>query len=52
MFSTLDITKAFHQFMLEEEQMNLTCVNKHEGLLRYSISCASEIFTEQIRVML
>jgi hypothetical protein len=36
---------------------NLTCVNTHEGLLRYrrlhmGISCASEIFTEQIRVML
>ena len=57
-FSTLDIiTKAFDQFMLEEEQMNLTCVNTHEGLLRHrrlhmGISCASEIFTEQIRVML
>ena len=56
-FSTLDIIKAFHQFELEESQMNLTCVNTHEGLLRYrrlhmGISCASEIFTEQIRVML
>ena len=56
-FSTLDIIKAFHQFELEESQMNLTCVATHEGLLRYrrlhmGISSASEIFTEQIRVML
>ena len=56
-FSKLDIIKAFHQFQLEDEQMNLTTITTHEGLLRYrrlhmGISCASEVFSEHIRRIL
>jgi hypothetical protein len=56
-FSKLDIIKAFHQFMLEETQRQLTVITTHEGLLRYTrlhmgISCASEEFSEHIRRVL
>jgi transposase InsO family protein len=57
LFSKLDIIKAFHQFMLEESQRQLTVITTHEGLLRYTrlhmgISCASEEFSEHIRRVL
>lgn len=56
-FSKLDIIKAFHQLLFDEESRNLTTITTHIGLFRYrrlhmGISCASEIFTETIRVML
>jgi hypothetical protein len=56
-FSKVDIIKAFHQLMLDESCRNLTTITTHIGLFRYirlhmGISCASEIFTETIRVML
>ena len=56
-FSKLDIIKAFHQLQLEDEQMNLTTITTHEGLLRYrrlhmGISCALEVFSEHIRTIL
>jgi hypothetical protein len=55
--SKLDIIKAFHQLMMDKESRHLTTITTHIGLLRYKrlhmgISCASEIFTEVIRVML
>ena len=56
-FSTLDLIKAFHQAMLAEQSRNLTTITTHIGLLRYKrlhmgIACASEIFTEHLRVIL
>ena len=56
-FSKLDIMKAFHQLELDEASKNLTVITTHIGLFRYNrlhmgISCASELFTEAIRVML
>ncbi len=56
-FSKLNIRKAFHQLELAEESRHLTTITTHIGLFRYKrlhmgISCASEIFTETIRVML
>ena len=56
-FSKLDIKKAFHQIPLAEESSNLTTIITHLGLFRYTrlhmgISCASEIFSEALRVML
>ena len=56
-FSKLDIAKAFHQLMLALECRNATTITTHIGLFRYArlhmgISCASEIFTEEVRLML
>jgi hypothetical protein len=56
-FSKLDIIKAFHQMGLDEASRYLTTIRTHIGLFRYKrlhmgISCASEIFTEAIRVIL
>ena len=56
-FSKLDIAKAFHQLMLALECRNATKITTHIGLFRYArlhmgISCASEIFTEEVRLML
>ena len=56
-FSKLDIVKAFHQLQLAKESRHLTTIVTHKGLYRYKrlhmgISCASEIFTEAIRVIL
>ena len=49
--------KAFHQMMLLEDSRYLSTITTHFGLYRYlrlhmGISCASAIFTEQIRVKL
>ena len=57
MFSVIDIMKAFHQIELHPESRYLTTITTHVGLLRYlrlhmGISCASEIFTEEIRKLL
>jgi hypothetical protein len=56
-FSKLDIRKAFHQLELSEESRGHTTIVTHKGLYRYKrlhmgISCASEIFTETVRVIL
>jgi len=56
-FSVIDIMKAFHQLELHEESRYLTTLTTHVGLVRYlrlhmGISCASEIFTEEIRKLL
>ena len=56
-FSVLDIRKAFHQILLAPESRNHTTFTTHMGLFRYKrlhmgISCASEIFTEEIRKLL
>ncbi len=56
-FSKIDIRKAFHQMELAVESRNITTIVTHQGLYRYKrlhmgISCASEIFTEAIRVLL
>jgi transposase InsO family protein len=56
-FSKLDVTKAFHQMLLDEESRNHTCITTHLGLLRYvrmhmGISCAQEYFTENLRRVL
>jgi hypothetical protein len=56
-FSKIDLRKAFHQLLLDEASRNLTTITTHVGLFRYTrlhmgISCASEIFTETIRVLL
>ena len=56
-FSRLDLMKAFHQLMLEEESKSPTTITTHLGLFRYlrlhmGIACASEVFTEAIRQLL
>ncbi len=56
-FSKLDIIKAFHQMLLDADSRNFTTITTHMGLFRYKrlhmgISCASEIFTENIRLIL
>ena len=52
-FSKLDIIKAFHQFQLENEQMNLTTITTREGILRYrrlnmGISCDLVCFLSRL----
>ena len=56
MFSKLDIIKAFHQLELHKDSRYLTTIITHLGLYRYlrlhmGVSCASEVFTEEIRRM-
>ncbi len=56
-FSVIDIMKAFHQLELHPDSRYLTTITTHVGLLRYlrlhmGISCASEVFTEEIRKLL
>ncbi len=56
-FSKVDIIKAFHQVEIAEDLRYLTVVTTPIGLLRYKrlhmgISCASELFTELVRVLL
>jgi len=56
-FSKIDIIKAFHQVEIAEDVRYLTVITTPIGLLRYKrlhmgISCASELFTELIRVLL
>lgn len=35
-FSKLDLTRAYNQFLLDEPSRNLTCINTHKGLFRYT----------------
>jgi hypothetical protein len=56
-FSKIDLMKAFHQMLIDEQSRNLTTITTHIGLFRYKrlhmgIASASEIFTERIRTML
>lgn len=48
-FSKLDMAQAYAQFLLEEESKEITTINTHRGLFRYTrmpygISCAPSIF--------
>ena len=57
MFSKIDLMKAFHQLEIDDEFRHLTTITTPLGLLRYKrlhmgISCASELFSEHIRVLL
>jgi hypothetical protein len=55
-FSKLDITKAFHQIVIEPESRVYTTITTHIGLFQYlrlhmGIAGATEIFTEAIRML-
>ena len=56
-FSKLDLVKAFHPLELHPDSRNCTTITTHRGLFRYrrlhmGISCASEMFTETVRMIL
>ncbi|XP_028164567.1 uncharacterized protein K02A2.6-like isoform X2 [Ostrinia furnacalis] len=35
-FSKLDLTQAYSQFVLDEDSQQLTCINTHRGLFKYT----------------
>lgn len=35
-FSKLDLSMAYNQFVLDEESQNITCINTHRGIFKYT----------------
>ncbi|KAG6463039.1 hypothetical protein O3G_MSEX013623 [Manduca sexta] len=56
-FSKIDLSMAYNQFLLDEESQNLTCINTHRGLFKYTrmvfgLSSAPSIFQKAMESIL
>lgn len=56
-FSKIDLSMAYNQFLIDDESQNITCINTHRGLFKYTrlvfgLSSAPSIFQRAMETVL